>query len=238
MERGSRIPMQTRIFLFICFLVLTTVAHGEVPQQSGIVIGNGVNFRAEPSFDGLIICVLKRGIPVAVLEQSDLWYKARLPDGQAGWIHQEFVELKPPLSIVTRERFSTHHINEMITYANSLLGIKYVYGGQSLKGFDCSGFTMHVFAKMGINLPHQSDLQMKVGMEVSLKESLLPGDLVFFKTLGSKSVNHVGIYLGDGRFIHASSGYGAVRVSPINSGYYNNCYAGGSRLINTTATID
>ena len=120
---------------------------------------------------------------------------------------------------------------EMIAYAKNFLGITYVYGGASPRGFDCSGFTKYVFSKIGINLPHQAKQQIEKGTAIQSKMELLPGDLVFFKTNGSSIVNHVGIYLGDNRFIHASSGYGAVRISPLDSGYYYHRYVGARRLI-------
>ncbi len=225
--------MKTRIFLlFFCLFVIATVAHGKAALQSGIIKGEGVNLRAEPDLDGRIISVLKQGIPVAIMEETDLWVKAQLPDGQTGWVYRQFVELKALTPVTSGERLIGLPVDEMIAFAQKLLGISYVYGGSSPRGFDCSGFTMYVFAKFGIRLPHQSERQMESGMEIPAREELLPGDLVFFKTMGSKTVNHVGIYLGDNRFIHASSGYGAVRISPIDSGYYYKCYVGGRRLLN------
>jgi cell wall-associated NlpC family hydrolase len=121
-------------------------------------------------------------------------------------------------------------IPEILGYAKSFLGTKYVYGGASPKGFDCSGFTLYIFNKYTLQLPHEALLQSGVGEEVLTMDDLLPGDLVFFKTLGSSRVNHVGIYLGNSQFIHASSGHGNVTISPIDTGYYKNCYAGARRL--------
>lgn len=221
--------MESRIFLFSCLLVMAGMAHGAV-QQSGYIKNDRVNFRAGPDFDSSVISVLQKGTEVSIVDELDLWYKAQLSDGKIGWIHRQHIELWQPVPVTAGEE-SIPRVDRMIAYAKSLKGIKYVYGGQSPQGFDCSGFTMYVFAKLGIRLPHQSNLQMEVGIEVSDRNHLLAGDLVFFKTLGSKTVNHVGIYLGDSRFIHASSGYGAVRVSPLDSGYYNKCYVGGRRLI-------
>lgn len=212
--------MRTRIFLLlIVMLKITTVSYGSSPRQNGVIIGEDVNFRAEPDIGGKIISVLKQGVAITILEQADNWYMARLSDGQTGWVYQQFVKVEPSVS------------DKIIIYAKSLIGTKYVYGGQSTQGFDCSGFTMYVFAKFGISLPHQADMQIKIGEEVPDKSNLIPGDLVFFKTEGSVKVNHVGICLGDGRFVHASSGYGAVRISPLDNGYYHQCYVGGRRLM-------
>lgn len=220
------------LLLIIAILNITTAAYGTGTRQNGVIIGEGVNFRAEPDSGGRIISVLKQGLTITILEQSDNWYMAQLPDGRTGWICQQFVKKEPlaPDTLMGRNS-SALAVDKIIAYAKSLIGIKYVYGGQSIQGFDCSGFTMYVFAKFGINLPHLAELQLKEGEEVPDKSDLVPGDLVFFKTEGSAKVNHVGIYIGDGRFIHASSGYGSVRISPLDKGYYNQCYVGGRRLI-------
>lgn len=218
--------MRTGIFLLlIVMLGITTISYGSSVLRNGVVIGEDVNFRAEPDMGGKIISVLKQGVAITILEQADNWYMAQLPDGLIGWVCQQFVKVDPTVS------------DQIVIYAKSLIGTKYVYGGQSNQGFDCSGFTMYVFAKFGIALPHQADLQMKRGEEVLDRSDLIPGDLVFFKTEGSAKVNHVGIFLGDGRFIHASSGYGSVRISPLDSGYYYQCYVGGRRLIKESENV-
>lgn len=220
---------QGKIFsLLILCLAITPLAYGETALQSGVIKGNGVNFRAEPGLESRVISVLKRGLTVVVIEENEHWYKVQLADGQGGWIYREFLELLP---IDSGERLTEAPVDEMIAYAKSFLGISYIYGGASPRGFDCSGFTKYVFSKIGINLPHQAKRQMEKGTAIQSKAELLPGDLVFFKTKGSSIVNHVGIYLGDNRFIHASSGYGAVRISPLDSGYYYHRYVGARRLI-------
>lgn len=112
------------------------------------------------------------------------------------------------------------------------IGTKYVSGGTSTNGFDCSGFTMYVFDKIGINLPHQSGSQYQMGTDVSLDE-MRPGDLVFFNTSG-KGISHVGIYVGDGEFAHASSSRG-VTISSLSDSYYVNRYVGAKRIMSTDA---
>lgn len=224
-------PIQTRVLIIFGLFSIVGMVYGATLQQPGFIKSDRVNFRTGPAFNSSVIAILQKGMQVSIMEESDLWYKAQLPDGKTGWIHRQYIELEQPVPAAAAEQ-SIPPVDRMLAYAKSLAGVKYIYGGQSPQGFDCSGFTMYVFAKLGIRLPHQSNLQMEAGVEVSDRNHLLPGDLVFFKTLGSKTVNHVGIYLGDNRFIHASSGYGAVRVSPLDSGYYNKCYTGGRRLIN------
>jgi len=121
-------------------------------------------------------------------------------------------------------------VDKLIDYAKSFLGTRYIYGGSSPKGFDCSGFVFYVFSNFGFSLPRTADAQANVGDLVS-RDSLEKGDLVFFKTLGSSIINHVGIYIGDGQFIHASSGAGKVVISPLNEGYYLSHYVKAKRVI-------
>jgi hypothetical protein len=223
--------MKTRIFLlFLIVIALTSVIHGTAALQSGIINAGDVDLRVEPGPYGQIITTLAKGILVDILEQSGRWYRVQLADGRTGWVYRQFIEVKAPDTLTSRERASGFPADKLLDYAKSFLEVTYVYGGDSPRGFDCSGFTMYVFAKFGIRLPHQADLQKETGTEVQTMANLQPGDLVFFKTEKSTTVNHVGIYLGNNQFIHASSGYGAVRISPLDNGYYYTCYAGGRRF--------
>lgn len=115
--------------------------------------------------------------------------------------------------------------------AYAMRGTPYVWGGTSRSGgFDCSGFTSTVFKHDGIELPRTSREQSQVGKRVSIN-NLKKGDLIFFKTLGSRQINHVGIYIGNGKFIHASSGRGRVTVSSLSEGYYREHFAEARRII-------
>lgn len=124
--------------------------------------------------------------------------------------------------------------DELIKFAKSLLGVPYVYGGMSPAGFDCSGFTSYVFGAFGIRLERVSTDQAKQGIEIS-KENLRPGDLVFFDTSGGHSViNHTGIFIGDGKFIHASSGASScVIISNLATGYYAGSFMTARRVFQT-----
>jgi len=112
--------------------------------------------------------------------------------------------------------------------ALSYQGTRYSYGGFSSRGFDCSGFVKYVYQRHGLNLPHNAAGQYGYGKPVS-KGELQPGDLVFFRTGRSRGINHVGIYIGNGKFIHASSARGRVRIDSLNEGYYKARFVGARR---------
>jgi len=116
----------------------------------------------------------------------------------------------------------------VISDSMNYIGVPYVFGGTSPSGFDCSGYVRYVFANAGIYLPRTADAQYEVGMPVS-QDELIPGDLVFFSTY-DYGASHVGIYLGDGAFINASSSRG-VAVDSLYSGYWGSCYIGARRII-------
>lgn len=109
-------------------------------------------------------------------------------------------------------------------------GTPYSYGGSTPVGTDCSGFTQTVFSRFGVKLPHSASKQSRMGKSVSRKD-LKIGDLVFFKTGGSKTINHVGIHLWDGKMVHASSTYGVIVVRWEGNVYYEHRYAGATRIV-------
>lgn len=120
--------------------------------------------------------------------------------------------------------------DRIVAKAAEYLGTPYRYGGASPGGFDCSGFTSYIFSQFGISLYRTAAGQYGNGVPVS-KGNLIAGDLVFFACYSS-SINHVGIYVGNGRFIHSSSpSSGGVIYSALNSGYYAKAYVGATRVI-------
>jgi cell wall-associated NlpC family hydrolase len=111
----------------------------------------------------------------------------------------------------------------VVGIAMRYLGVPYVWGGSTPRGFDCSGFAMYVFAQIGVSLPHSSYAQFNMGTPVSIGQ-LQPGDLVFFS-----GASHMGIYIGGGQFIHAPHTGDVVKISSL-SGYYSSAFVGGRRI--------
>jgi cell wall-associated NlpC family hydrolase len=112
----------------------------------------------------------------------------------------------------------------VVGIAMQYLGVPYVWGGASPSGFDCSGFSMYVYAQMGVSLPHHAASQYNLGTPVS-KDQLQAGDLVFFNGLG-----HMGIYIGGGQFIHAPHSGDVVKISSLSDSWYARTWVGAKRI--------
>ena len=123
--------------------------------------------------------------------------------------------------------------SKLISYAKQFIGIRYKWGGTTTKGFDCSGYTQYIMRHFGASIPRVSRDQANGGAAVK-KENLRVGDLVFFaKSATNRTINHVGIYIGSGNFIHSSSGGGGkgVTISNLNSGSYAKRYVTARRYL-------
>lgn len=119
----------------------------------------------------------------------------------------------------------------LVVSAMNFLGVRYTRGGKSVEsGFDCSGFTRHIFEmSVGLVLPHRADEQARMSSLLTVKrEELKPGDLVFFNTM-KRTFSHVGIYVGEGKFIHSPRVGGAVRVEDMREAYWAKRFTGARR---------
>ena len=146
----------------------------------------------------------------------------------------EALEVGDNWTILTKE-------DKIIETAKEFLGIKYIWAANGPNAFDCSGYTKYVFKKHGISIPRYSGNQAKVGVKIHFNE-LEKGDLVFFDTDNhsklKKKVNHVGIYLGNNKFIHASSSGKKVMISSFNQKkFYKNKFMHGQRIINSSSNL-
>ena len=118
----------------------------------------------------------------------------------------------------------------MLTSIDRYRGVPYKWGGDTMKGMDCSGFTMKVFGESAnLNIPHNAAAQYKLGAKINRRQ-LKFGDLVFFRDIESKGVSHVGIYIGDETFVHASLSKGVINSS-MNQDYYKKRYVTARRIL-------
>lgn len=218
---------------------LTAAASSGKMLGDGVINASDVRLRSDANTSSSILATLSKGTAVTVLTQSGSWYAVSY-NGTNGYVAQQYVTLGTSLpaedtgSSAANDNVSSvppSSSGSAVSIAYQYLGVPYVYGGASPSGFDCSGFTMYVYNQLGISLPHGATPQLKYGTYVSRSE-LQPGDLVFFSD-GSYPASHVGIYVGDDQFIHASSSTGngyCVCVSSLNTNYYSRNFVGGRRF--------
>lgn len=188
---------------------------------------SGANFRQAPSESSKILKTLPFNTNIEVLEIENNWLKV-LHNGQTGFINKQSTSLAN--SNENKSIPSKTTGENIVNFAKKYLGKPYIYGSTNLeKGTDCSGFTYAIFKQFGINLNRVSKDQYLNGTNVS-KENLMPGDLVFFNT-GSR-INHVGIYIGNGQYIHSTDSKNqGVIISNLSSAYASKYYYGARRVI-------
>lgn len=212
-------------------------------NKTAYISSTGINFREEPNTDSKVLKVFSQNAKITILEEQGTWYKIKHND-QEGYVLKEYVSDKK-VEVTSRssvERTSTENkttdtasttqkaVEETTTktsskgqeaanYVKQFVGCKYVYGGSTPKGFDCSGLTMYVYKKYGVNLSHSATAQSKVGTKVE-RANLQPGDLVFFRNYRTnKGIGHVGIYIGNNKFVHASTEKTGVITSSLTGSY-------------------
>lgn len=212
---------------------------------------NSAYVRSEASTSGSIVTTLIKDTDVKVTGESGDWYKVEygsysgyiykdlLSDNKSGTTNRSGETLTRNIEENNDTESGNNNVEttsskgeEIVAYANQYLGCSYVYGGSGPSTFDCSGFTMYVYKHFGYSLSHSATAQSYEGTAIS-KENLQVGDLVFFSDYQTlEGIGHCGIYIGNGEFIHASSGSGyCVKISNLLSGSYNTRYVTARRLI-------
>lgn len=200
-----------------------------------------LNMRAEPSTSASIITRLTSGNVAKIIGINSGWLKVTY-GSYTGYIHPDYVEVVSYTAAPSRNASSsaaatssasaTGIRQEIVDYAKTFLGVKYVYGGSSPAGFDCSGFTKYVFSHFNISLQRTSSAQYSTSVTKISRSELQVGDLVFFSSsAGSSSVGHVGIYIGNNSFIHASSPGDVVKIDSMDSTYYSTHYVGSGTVL-------
>jgi cell wall-associated NlpC family hydrolase len=151
---------------------------------------------------------------------------------KSGMIEEYYVVLPEDYAVARQKIIGGSYLRESIVKtAHDFIGVPYLWGGASAQaGFDCSGLTMTVYQLNGLNLPRQSSRQYETGDDVERK-NLQKGDLVFFALKSRGKVSHVGLYIGDGKFIHAPSSGKNIRVDSLSSTYFSEKFIGGKKYL-------
>lgn len=216
-------------------------------ETYGVVDTEELPLLKEANGDSEALTTLKDGTRVEVTGFDNGWFAIKSGDN-TGYVTGDDLDLtlekeapKPKVTAAKKTQtaagtasgdtvVSSGSGSDIVSFAMQYLGTPYAYGGTGSGGFDCSGFTMHVFSNFGVSLAHGATPQLNNGYYVSQSE-LQPGDLVFFFGTYSTSsaASHVGIYIGGGQFIHASSSRGVI-ISSLSESYYANRYLTARRV--------
>ena len=197
------------------------VARGrEVASMIAIVNTQTLKVREQPNTDSTVITLIPEEEQLEVVEiMENGWIKFLLDDEEA-YVSGEYVDVEERLEkagTLTELKYGQGVSDvrvDLVQYAKQFVGNPYVWGGTSLtNGADCSGFTLSIFKKYGVSLPHHAASQAQLGTKVDYS-SAQPGDLVFYAKNGR--INHVAIYIGNGQVIHASSPKTGIKISSWN----------------------
>ena len=202
------------------------------------------NLRKTASTASEVVTTLSLNSAVNVISEENGWSKVKVGDKE-GYISSSLLSDKRQETSRSMTKFrektaaesnktentsnvaSSGNGSSVVATANQYIGSRYIYGGTAPSGFDCSGFTSYVYKKYGVSLSRTAAGQYSNGVAVS-KGELQPGDLVMF---GKSGINHVGIYIGGGKMIHAANPSRGVTTDTINSGYYGTNYVGARRIL-------
>lgn len=216
-----------------------TVAVKTTPKDNGsegikaMVMGDRIDVRRGASKSNSLIMRMAGG-PATIVDSHGDWKQLKFPGGTVGWVHESHVSYPghvitepPPTYVASNDGGKLDGLMKE-AYDFKRRGVRYGYGSSSRSITDCSGFTLQAFRSIGVSLPRTAREQATRGVKVGRWE-LKPGDLVFFNTRGY--ISHVGIYIGNQHFIHASSGGGRVMESSLNETYYGKKFLFGKRII-------
>ena len=218
---------------------LTVSAQADVTIGYGLVQAGGstLNVRSGPGTTYSKVTTLSDGAVVSIMGIDNGWYKIKTSSGATGYVSSEYMVTCKDSSGSRGDGTTAVAVasnssmgQQIVDYAKQFLGVPYVYGGNGPNSFDCSGFTSYIYRHFGYTLNRTASTQLSNGVAVS-KSELQPGDLVFFRYNTSYPASHVGIYIGNGQFIHASTNKYQVQIDQLLTGHYANVYIAGRRIL-------
>ena len=218
---------------------LTVSAQADVTIGYGLVQAGGstLNVRSGPGTTYSKVTTLSDGAVVSIVGIDNGWYKIKTSSGATGYVSSEYMVTCKDSSGSRGDGTTAVAVasnssmgQQIVDYAKQFLGVPYVYGGNGPNSFDCSGFTSYIYRHFGYTLNRTASTQLSNGVAVS-KSELQPGDLVFFRYNTSYPASHVGIYIGNGQFIHASTNKYQVQIDQLLTGHYANVYIAGRRIL-------
>ena len=209
------------------YLTVSTTADAALGYGLVDTDGSSLNMRAAAGTNYDTVASIPGGTVLELEGVDNGWYKVTY-SGKTGYVSSDYITITTEPDVT--ETASSDLGAQIVAYAEEYLGTPYVLGGNGPNQFDCSGFTKYVYSHFGYTLNRTATDQLQNGVSVS-KDELQPGDLVFFKYRTSKPVSHVGIYIGSGEFIHASTNRYVVQIDQMESGHYANVYVYARRII-------
>ena len=209
------------------YLTVSTTADAALGYGLVDTDGSSLNMRAAAGTNYDTVASIPGGTVLELEGVDNGWYKVTY-SGKTGYVSSDYITITTEPDVT--ETASSDLGAQIVAYAEEYLGTPYVLGGNGPNQFDCSGFTKYVYSHFGYTLNRTATDQLQNGVSVS-KDELQPGDLVFFKYRTSKHVSHVGIYIGNGEFIHASTNRYVVQIDQMESGHYANVYVYARRII-------
>lgn len=216
----------------------TIVENEQDNQEENIILKTAVintsllNVRSDCDVQSKKIGSLKKNAVVAIIGEENGWYKIKY-NNQYGYISSDYTvnkDIQISRGSHTRGERPSVAAQTATTLALQYVGCKYVWGGTSPNGFDCSGLVYYVYKDYVPNLGRSARPQATTGTTIE-KDKLIMGDLVFFGEDGGKTVTHVGIYVGDGIFVHAANSKRGVVTDSLLSGYYDKNFLHAKRII-------
>lgn len=218
---------------------LTISAQADVTIGYGLVQAGGttLNVRSGPGTSYSKVTSLNDNAVVTIVGINNGWYKIKTSSGAVGYVSSEYMVTCKDSSGSRGDGTTAVAVSsnssmgsQIVSYAKQFLGVPYVYGGNGPSSFDCSGFTSYVYRHFGYTLNRTASTQLSNGVAVS-KSELQPGDLVFFRYNTSYPASHVGIYIGNGQFIHASTNKYKVQIDQLMTGHYASVYVAARRIL-------